>query len=166
MIPVDAASFRVTAQSVRDDRIAQTPNHRRKRGSNCRRTLIEILLHATDEIIGERLSELCLLGAILGRYITRILAACHRVEQSDCVATSGATGDLSGPQNRRVVRCVGERGVVADVAVQLRWPADATRIEEVEARGVAAEGTVHPTGAQAVASRDEGWTPFRRVRFH
>src|SRR2546423_186952 len=151
MIPVDAASFRVTAQSVRDDRIAQIPNHRRKRGSNCRRTLIEILLDATDEIIGERLYELCLLGAIDRRYITRILAACHRVEQSDCVATSGATGDLTGTQNRRVVGRVGERRVVADVAVQLRWPANATGIEEVEARGVAAEVTVHPAEVEGVA---------------
>src|SRR5256885_14546217 len=116
MIPADPASFGVTAQSVRDDRIAQISNHRRKRGSNRRRTLIEILLDATDEIIAERLYELCLLGAIDPRYITRILAACHRVEQSDCVATSGATCDLTGTENRRVVGRVGERRVVADVA--------------------------------------------------
>src|SRR5690348_14035852 len=125
MMPIDAACFGVAAQSVGDYRIAQIANHRRERGSNRRRTLIEILLDATHEIIAERLDELRLLRRTDRRYVARILTARHRVEQSDRVASGGATRDLARSQKRRVIGCVGERRIVADVADQLGWTADA-----------------------------------------
>src|SRR6185312_2602872 len=95
------------------------------------------------------------LRRIQRRHIASRLPIGDGVEQSNGVAAAGAARNLGGAKNGGVVGSVGEVGETADVRVQLRRPADATRVEEVEARCVAAEKAVEVPEIERVAAGNE-----------
>ena len=154
----------MAAQPVAHYRIAQVAQRRRECAPDCGRALVEILLYAADEIVRQRFDLLRLLECARRRHIARCLALSNGIEKSHSVATARAARDLSRSQNCRVVGSIGEISDAADIAIQLRRSANATRVEEVQAGGIAAEEAVHAAEIEGIAASDEEWPLLLIVR--
>src|ERR1700680_1288098 len=165
MIEVDSARFGSAAKSVGNNGIVQ-PTKRRREGSTDRRSSpIEILLHPPDEVVAERLDLLCLFRSATGRYVARDFPIRQRIEKAHRVTALRPSGDLRGAENRRVIGSVGEVCHVAGIRIELRGASDASRVEDIEARGVAAEIAAEVAEVERAATGHEKRSLLRIIGF-
>jgi hypothetical protein len=147
----------MAAQPVAHDGVGHPASDGGQDAADRRGATVEVLLHAADEVVRERLHHLRGLRATAQRHIAGGLLAGHRVQHADGVALLRAAGDLRGADDRRVLGHVRERGLVAHPAVELWRAADAPGIERAQAGRVAAEHATHAAEAErAGAGNEEG----------
>src|SRR4051812_20538614 len=164
VIPVDPRFLGMAAQPVAFDRVAELTLGGGEARTDRRRTLVEILLDAPDQIVCQRLYLLSHLRPARRAQIARRLPAGYGVEQADRVPARSTAGDFTGTEDRGVVRRIREAGDVTHVWIELRRPTDATRVVEIETRRVAAEEAVEIAEVECVAAGDEERTLLLIVR--
>src|SRR5712691_10969304 len=165
MIEVDSARFGPAAKSVGDNGVVELTKRRRQGSADRRSSPIEILLHPPDEVVAERLDLLCPFRSATSWYVARSFSIRQRIEKAHRVTALRPSGDLRGAENRRVIGSVGKVCYIADIRIELRRASDASRVEDIEARGVAAEIAAEVAEVERTAAGHEKRSLLRIIGF-
>ena len=87
-----------------------------------------------------------------------------RVQYTNGVSVVRAPGELGRAEDRRRSRDIGELGIVVDVAAELRRTPDTSRVENAQARDVAAEVATEAAEIERAGAGDEERPLLREER--
>jgi hypothetical protein len=134
--------------------VAETAHHGRRHAADDEVTFPEIARRSADEIVGERFHFARELGHTWSSD-ARCLTARDGIEQADSEASTSAARDLRGAEDGGVFGDIRElAGVGGDVRT-LRRPTDASRVERLDRRHIAAEVAAEIAEAEHTRVGDE-----------